>query len=208
MIELSWLNSSAALSDSSLLTEDIQLSASISGTIIDRIVWKELYLKNNTVLLPGSTGQEIAYNVKFFAKSSGDNNAIENILRWSRMTDGAERPYGMFIVFGYIPSGTTSYIDKFKTNTITPLELSLFQVNHFQGASAKQGISLGTARRYIEGGYSTSSAFEPYSDSAGTLPSTSECSGLVKVLVGIRLPDDITVSRSLVDVSLSYEEIS
>jgi hypothetical protein len=208
MIELSWLNSSAALSDASLLTEDIQLSGSISDPLSNRIIWKELYLKNNTVILPGSVGGETAYDVKFFAKSSTDNNAIETILRWSRLTDPNEKPYGLFIVFGYPDGSTTPYIDKFKNNTITALELSLFQVNHFQGCNAKQGISLGSVHRYINGAYASSSALEPYSNAAGARPVTNECNGLVRVLVGVRIPHDVNVSRSLVDISLSYEEIS
>lgn len=211
-IELSWLNAPTISSASDVIEEMPSLSGNISDVaVLDRIVYKIMYLRNNGPSVVGSVPVDpVAYNAGFYVQPWGpehsDNHNFEKLMQWSTLSDGDGRPYGCFTVFGYDDNaGTNSYIAKFIANTLTPTELSYFQHNWVQGSSAANSIRLDTAFRYDGTNYVENKHFEAYELPSVSIGS-SETKGLLRVLFGVRIPNTIEATRVLTNHTLFYEE--
>lgn len=199
MLRLSILNDSAVMGEESLIAETVRLSASSSDGLTDRIKYKEFWVKNN--------GPDTAYNFGFYLGpygSASDENNKEILLRWASMEDGTGRPYGLFTVWGYSPTGI-SHVSTFKNNTISINDLKRFQHNWLQGSSASTALKLGSTRTWNGTSNQLQDNLLSYNDSVA-LNGNGERPGLIKVLVGLRVPEGASANRLLLNHLLYYEE--
>jgi len=203
MIELTWSKSSDILGEGSLLTEGVQIEGSISGTLPERVQGSTVYLKNNSNI--EDTDLSTAFDLGLYCKAYAEGYSFEQILEWSRLLDADDKPYGVFIVFGYDESDV-SYIEKALDNSITAEELSKFHINYSQGRNFYNSIKLDVVNTFNEGSYSKTKNFKTFSVLGGAEPTTGDATGLLKVCILTRIPDSIDATRVLLGLSVSYEE--
>lgn len=116
------------------------------------------------------------------------NNSLSDILKLSTHLDDDDKPYGVFILFGYTADDTEdSYITMFEEDTLSAEQLALFQVNYSQGISPLKKITLD--RAYTFNTDTTATLRSAFPIHNGTIsPGSSEGLGRLKVALGIRLP--------------------
>lgn len=207
-IELSWLNVPSITDDTSLILENPSITGSIGAPLINRIIYKIMYLRN---MGPGPiypTADPVAYSSGFYigpyGTGDGSDSGLHLAKQWAALNDGT-RAYGVFTVFGYTAGGA-SYIDQFIANTIDPTDLLMFQHNWIQGAGPSNAIAFNVARRQIDGALTLHADFEAFDSGMPALPSL-ETNGILKVCFGVRIPSTISPVRILVQHRVVYDEI-
>jgi hypothetical protein len=196
MVELSWLNNSS-LESGTIIYERPVFEGLISDSLEDRILYYEMFLRNN--------GEASALNLGFYIESiEGGFNFLE-CLRWGSLDpDPDGKPYGVFTVFG-VDESDNSFIEKFKDNSITAEELIVFHHNYLQGTGIANKINLSASRVFLTGGtYGNVSGLESAGGTGTSIDGSKP--GVLKVLVGVRMPNTVSPVRIRFNHKVFYEE--
>jgi hypothetical protein len=185
-MNLTWFGSNPTAA-----TADLVL---LNKTVLDSEAQeKELWIRNNGTMDGSSAVNLMGFGLYISSKKLDDLNKI---LFLANQSDGASKPYGLFVVFGYYldDGGLKSYITNFENENLTAQDMLKFQANWEQGSSILNKIPLGRALTFNgdstlvgAAGYDLTNTFRVYSDSWEP-NDYAEQRGLVKVKIFLRTP--------------------
>jgi len=201
IVNLSLLKSVDLGGESELIFEVPKFIGSIADSLEDRIFYYEMFLRNN-----GNEDEldPVAYDLGFYITSPDDSSNFEECLRWGSLDpDVDDRAYGLFTVFG-LNVDNESYIEKFKENTITPEDLSLFHHHWTQGTGPVNKIKLSVAKIPTLSGLQYADNLDVADGGSATVDGSKR--GSIKVLVGIRMPATVSPIRFRFRHCIFFEE--
>lgn len=183
-----------ASSPNDLLIETQRISASYNTSL--QVISNTLWITNV------GTEDETGNLINFGFYLSGKNlNSLTDILKLGTLKDEDDKPYGVFIVFGYSEE-EEAYVDLFESNSLDAISMYKFQINYTQGTSALKSIPLNRAITYT-GPDSTATRSIFYVNN-NELSATGEGQGRIKVSLVLRLPPSWNTFNS--DFTLNVTE--
>jgi hypothetical protein len=208
-IQLSWQSAAEIGGIVDLVVDNKSNSINSSGTIAER-TWTELYWLKNLGRTIADIADPVAYNCGFYLDKLPSFDSLDislpEILSWSSIIDPEDGlPCGVFTIFGF-DELNVSYIEKYLGETITSEEMYLFSHNWNQGQSRIDQIPFEVARRYLNTAtYIAEKNFEGIVETH-TPNGFQERSGVLRVMVVIRVPQEITAKKLSFVHKIGYDE--
>ena len=151
------------------------------------------------------------YEVGFWIESDKTEDLVK-ILKLSGMVDGDDKPYGLFLIFGYTDDGGgTSWLSLFENEfengvpSITASDMLQFQFNWNQGTSILNKIMMKAENAYTYDGSSGYVKRTTLVTDNGYLNADGSGRGALKATLYLRVPD--TGSAVLSNIRLNLHGV-
>lgn len=208
-IQLSWQSAAEIGTITDLVIDNKSNSINSTGTLEGR-TWTETYFLKNLGRTIVDVADPIAYNCGFYLDSlpifESLDVSLPEVLSWSSIIDPEDGlPCGVFTIFGFDESDV-SYIEKYLDASITAEEMYMFSHNYIQGQDRLNQIPFNVAKRYFDTDtYASSEDFEGIVETHDP-NEFDERSGVLRVMVLIRVPEGITARKLSFVHKIGYDE--